>query len=72
MRFLVISAFILIAVYEIPGLVRKKYWKEVLIFILFLIPAFVLSFLFTIGVDIPSPGILIKYLVKDVLHVNYE
>ena len=70
--FLLIIVFIGIALFEIPGLIRKKYWRELTVFSIFLLLAFILSLLQAIGTKIPSPMKGIQYLVKDILHLNYR
>ena len=72
MIFLLIIVFIGIALFEIPGLIRKKYWRELTVFSIFLLLAFILSLLQAIGTKIPSPMKGIQYLVKDILHLNYR
>lgn len=72
MIFLLIIVFIGIALFEVPGLIRKKYWRELTVFSIFLLLAFILSLLQTIGVKIPNPTKGMQYLVKDILHLNYR
>lgn len=72
MIFLLIMVFIAIVLLEVPGLIRKKYWRELTVFSLLLLLAFILSLLQTMGVKIPSPMKGIQYLIKDILHLNYE
>lgn len=67
-----ISAFIGIAFYEAPGLIRKKLWPELAAFSVFLLLAFVISLLQTVGVKIPSPMKGAQYLIEEVLHLGYK
>lgn len=71
MILLLILFFIGAAWFEIPGLFRKKYFREFTVFSLFLLSAFLLAFLQIIDVKIPSPMIGIEYLIRDLLHLNY-
>ncbi|MFZ5943013.1 MAG: hypothetical protein ACOYVD_02810 [Bacillota bacterium] len=66
---LLIAAFAGIVVFEVPGLIYRKYWKELIIFFIFLGGAFVLSLLPIIGVKIPSPARGIAAVVKFILNV---
>lgn len=50
----IIIAYIGICLFEIPGLIKKKYWRELVIFIAFLLPAFVLSLLQGAEVKLPQ------------------
>jgi hypothetical protein len=67
----VILIFALIALFQIPGLVREKQWKEFAAFSFFYLAALVLSVLYALDVDIPSPMKAIGYIVEDLLHLKY-
>ncbi len=71
MIFLLILVFIGIGLLEVPALIRNKHWRELIAFSSFLLAAFVLSLLQTMGVMIPSPMKGIQYVIKDILHMNY-
>ncbi|MDK2822481.1 MAG: hypothetical protein PWQ67_868 [Clostridia bacterium] len=64
MKILLIIAFIGIALFEVPGLIQRKYWRELIFFLILLLLAFILSFLQVIGIKIPSPIKGIEFLVK--------
>lgn len=51
---LLIISFIGIGIYEVPGLVRKKYWYELIVLLIFLLIAFILSLLKVQGVKVPG------------------
>ncbi len=72
MIFLIIIVFIGVILFEVPGLVRKKHWRELTVFSFFLLLGFIMALLLTIGVKIPSPFKAEQYLIKDILHLNYE
>ncbi len=72
MMFLLIMVFIGIVLFEVPGLIRKRYWRELIAFSLFLLLAFTMTILQAIGVEIPNPLIGMQYVVKDILHLNYK
>jgi hypothetical protein len=71
MIFLLILAFIGVAAIEVPGLIRKKYMRELVVFSLFLLSAFILAFLQVIGVKIPSPVDGIEAMIK-MLNLDYK
>lgn len=52
-----------IILYEVPGLIEKNYWYELLIFSLLLIFSFIMFVLFIIDVKIPSPVKMIEKIV---------
>lgn len=53
--FLLVIVFAGIGMFEGPGLIRKKQRRDLIVFFVFLLLAFGLSLLLTLGVDIPSP-----------------
>ena len=67
MLLLLILTFIIILIFELPGLIRKKYWKDLTVFLALLIIAFVLSLLQTIGIIIPSPAKYIETIINNLL-----
>lgn len=71
MIFLLIVFFIGAAWFDVPALIRKRYFREFAVYSLFLLSAFILSFLYIIGVKIPSPIDGIEYLIRDLLHLSY-
>ncbi len=63
--------FALLAFFQIPGLIKKKYWKELIAFSFFYTFAFVLSFLYVLDVAIPSPIKGVRYVIEDLLKIKY-
>ncbi|MFC0272050.1 hypothetical protein ACFFIX_11370 [Metabacillus herbersteinensis] len=45
----------IISLFEIPPLVKKKYWREIIVYFLLLTPGLVLSILLIKDVSIPTP-----------------
>ena len=72
MIILLIIGFAGIALLDAPKLIRNKNWKEFIVFSKFFVFAFTIAFLQTLGVNIPSPIKGIQYIIKDVLHLNYQ
>ncbi|AHF05812.1 hypothetical protein [Desulfitobacterium metallireducens] len=62
--FILFLIFAAIAYYEIPGLLRKKQWPELITSSVLLATGFILSFLQVIGVKVPNPNKGIEYLIK--------
>jgi hypothetical protein len=71
MVFLIVFVFIIVALLQIPVLIKKKYWRELIAFSVLYIVAFGLSMLYVLGVQIPSPMPAIKYVIEDILHIKY-
>ncbi len=61
---MLIIIFILIAIVQYPKLINTESRREVIIFTVFLVFAFVFSILQKIGVEIPSPYSGIEKIVK--------
>ncbi|MEA4902969.1 hypothetical protein [Desulfitobacterium sp.] len=62
--FVLLLVFALIALLEIPKLIRKKEWPELITFSILLTIGFILSFLQVIGVELPNPNKGIEKLIK--------
>lgn len=67
---LVVITFIVIAWLEIPELVQKKYWRELVAYCALLLPGFVLSLLLAMGVDFPPVSTSIFEIVKRIFGVT--
>lgn len=72
MIFLLISFFIGTILFEAPNLIRNKHWRELTAFSTLLLLAFALVLLQIFGVKIPNPGKFVDFLIRDLLHLNYE
>lgn len=72
MIFLLIIIFIGITVFEVPELIKNRYWRELIAFLAFLTAAFVISLMYIMNLPIPNPMKGLEYLIKDVLHLNYK
>ncbi len=64
---LLILAFLGIILFEVPGLIQKKYGRELVAFSAFLLFAFVVSLLQVLDVKLPNPNAGIEQLIKGVL-----
>ena len=59
------------ALFQIPDLIKNKYWKELIAYSVFYTAALVLSLLYVLDVNIPSPIAGVKYIIEDVLNLKY-
>lgn len=66
MIILVVGVFALIAGLQVPGLVRKGYWRELVVFSILLGMGFVLSVLLAMGVELPYISSGITRIVKSI------
>ena len=63
----IIAVFTMIVFFELPGLIRRKYWREVIAFSLLLILGFVLYTLRHFGVKFPSITRILIDLIQPIL-----
>jgi hypothetical protein len=71
MIFLLTITFVAIGLFEVPALVRNKHWRELTVFLVFFLLAFILALLQTVGVKIPSPIKGVDHLLRDILKLHY-
>lgn len=70
--FLVLAAFICIALTNVPGMVRSKCWRNLVIYGVFFIAALAIGILMSLDIPIPSPVKGVQTLYKDVLHISFK
>jgi hypothetical protein len=71
MIFLLIAVFICIILYEVPELIRNKYWRELTVVSFLISIAFIISLMQILKIEIPNPVRDTQYFVKDLLHLSY-
>ena len=67
---LLVFIFLIIALFDAPGLVRKKYWRELAVYSGLMLSALFLSILVVIGAPLPAVTTEITNLVKAVFHLT--
>lgn len=72
MVFLLIAVFIFMILYEAPGLIRKRQWKELFVFSFLISIAFFISLMQLLKIEIPNPVKDTQYFVKKLLHLSYD
>ena len=72
MIFLLIAAFVILILYEVPGLIRNKYWKELAVFSFLIAIAFFISVMGILRIPIPNPVRETQYFVKRLMHLSYD
>ncbi|MCM1565671.1 MAG: hypothetical protein NC238_06920 [Dehalobacter sp.] len=65
--FLLIVVFIAGVLIDVPGLIRKKYWRELVVCSFILLFAFIISLLQILGVKLPSPFVSINNFLRDMV-----
>lgn len=63
---LLVLAFLIMVLLEVPGLVKKKAWRELTAFSFFLILAFALALPQVLGLEVPNPSDAIEALYMPV------
>jgi len=67
MYVLIILGYVVIGTIEIVPLYKKNKRKELAVYIIFFMAAFIISLLLSLGVEIPSPAKPIENIVKAIL-----
>jgi len=66
---LLIFAYIIIV--NLPGLIKRKEWKELAAFSLLYVIAFALGLMYVLDIPIPSPMKGLQHLFVDILGIGY-
>lgn len=61
--------FSMILLIEVPGLISKKYWWELVVFLFLSLAAFTISALLTLGFHLPSPVKIIQFVIDYVFEL---
>jgi len=69
---LLIAAFSIIALIEVPGLIRKKYWRELTVFSVILTIAFFVSVMQIMHIEIWNPVRDSQFFVKSLFPFGYD
>lgn len=64
---LVYSVFI---IFDLVPLFQQKKWAEFWVYLSIIIVAYVVHFLYVIGIDVPSPAVPLKRLVSYIFGIN--
>ena len=63
--------YILIIVLNVPGLIKKREWKELAAFSVLYIIAFVLGLMYVLDIPVPSPMKGLQHLIVDIMGIKY-
>lgn len=64
---LVLMGFGMVALIQIPGLVRKQWWRELLCFAVLLSTGLILSVMISMGIEIPPVTTIINETITGML-----
>lgn len=68
----VILVFLIISFIDLPDLIKVNSKKELIVVCSILCFGFILSSLYAIGIDLPSPLVGIENFLSDVLNLGYK
>jgi ABC-type Mn2+/Zn2+ transport system permease subunit len=66
-----ILIYTLIILLNVPGLIKRKEWRELTAFFVLYIIGFALGLMYVLDIPIPSPMKGLQYLISDVLDIKY-
>lgn len=55
---------------QMSDLIKNKHWRELAVFLAFLLPGFIVSILLAAGIPVPNPVKGIEYMVNQVLTLS--
>jgi hypothetical protein len=56
---------------NVPGLIKRKEWKELAVFSIMYVIAFALGLMYVLDIPIPSPMKGLQHLIVDMLGIEY-
>lgn len=59
-----IFAFAFFILWEVPALLKRRYWKEIIVFGVLLVLAFGLASVTALGIRLPAPTVIMTRIVK--------
>lgn len=71
MVLLLILFFVAVALFEMPLLIQKKYWRDLIVVSVILGMGFCMSLLLAMGITPPNPNLPMIYIFKEILHLSY-
>lgn len=72
MLIVIIIAFIIIAIMDLPALIKSKQRPDLIIYSVFFVSTLILAMLLLFGIAIPSPIKGAQYFIKDIFHLGYK
>ena len=70
MLVILLFVFNIIVLFDAPGLIRKKYWRELAVYSGLMLIALILSALLVLGVPLPAVTTEIGNLIEAVFHIK--
>jgi ABC-type Mn2+/Zn2+ transport system permease subunit len=70
MIFLILIYSFIIAI-NIPGLIKRKEWRELAAFSILCVIAFALGLMYVLDIPIPSPMKILQHIIVDILGIKY-
>lgn len=67
---LLILGFTGVILFEVPGLIQKRYWRELVAFSVFLCLSLILSLLLAMGIELPNVTAAIGRFIKALFRLS--
>jgi hypothetical protein len=72
MIYVVTIVFIGLTLFDLPRLIRDKHWRELIVYSILIIIAYLIIILPEFNVKLPNPVRTTQYYVRDLLPFGYE
>ena len=72
MILLLIIAFAILIPIDLPGLIRKKHWRELAVFSVLILIGFSICLLQILDIQVPNPVRDTQYFVKNLFPFGYD
>lgn len=63
---------IILVFFEANELIKKKYWREFKAFCIIIAFSIILLTLYIFDIQVLNPIVIMNYVIKDLLHLNYN
>ncbi len=63
--------YVFIFIINVPGLIKRKEWRDLTAFSILYVIAFALGLLYVLDIPIPSPMKGLQHLIVDILGIEY-
>ena len=65
-------AFVLMALFDVPSMVRNKEWKNLVVYSVIFLFVLTIGVLISFSVEIPSPIKAIQFFYENILHLSFK
>lgn len=69
---MVFIGFAAMAAINLPGMIKKKLWRDLVVYLLFFLAVLTLAILMALGIKVPSPIKAVQAFYRDILHLSFQ